>query len=192
MENIILASSSPRRIEMLRKYIKNMVIYPPGVEETVNKNDLPQVAVMKIALGKALTVLDKYKGTGIIIAADTIVYLDRIMGKPREYNEGFEMLKSLSGKTHSVFTGICISDSKAGRKVIDYEETAVEFNELTDDFIRKYLDTGEYIDKAGSYGIQGCGELLVKGIHGCYNNVKGLPLSKLNSLLVKHFNQSLL
>lgn len=187
-----MASSSPRRIEMLGKYIKNMVICPPGTEETADKNDPPHIAVMKIALGKALTVLETCKYKGIIIAADTAVYLDRIMGKPRDYNEGFEMLKSLSGKTHCVFTGICIIDSEDGRKIVDYEETAVEFNELSDDIIRKYLNTGEYFDKAGAYGIQGCGELLVKGIRGCYNNVKGLPLTKLNNLLIKHFGLNLL
>lgn len=192
MKNIILASKSPRRIEMLEKYIKDVIVCPPDIAETFNENDLPHTAVMKIALTKALTVLGTCKYKGIIVAADTVVYLDKIMGKPKDYNEGFEMLKSLSGKTHSVFTGICIIDNEDGRKVVDYEKTVVEFNELSDDFIRRYLEIGEYRDKAGAYGIQGCGELLVKGIHGCYNNVKGLPLTKLNNLLTKHFTQNLL
>ena len=102
------------------------------------------------------------------------------------------MLKFLSGKTHKVYTGICIIDSVNLRKVVDYEETFVEFNELSDDLIKSYLKTGEYADKAGGYGIQGYGELLVKGIDGCYNNVKGLPLTKLNNLLTKHFSHKLL
>ena len=129
---------------------------------------------------------------GIIISADTVVYLDKIMGKPKDYNEGFEMLKSLSGKAHSVFTGICIIDRDSKKKVVDYEETIVEFNELTDDLIKRYLNTGEFADKAGAYAIQGYGELFVKAIHGSYNNVKGLPLNKLNNLLTKHFSLNLL
>lgn len=192
MKNIILASKSPRRIEMLGKYIKNIIIYSPDTEEKVNENDKPQTTVMKLALEKALTVLESCQEKGLIIAADTVVYLDKIMGKPKDYNEAFEMLKSLSGKTHSVFTGVCIIDNTTGKKVVDYEETMVKFNNLSDDFIKKYLDTGEYTDKAGAYGIQGYGELLVKGINGCYNNVKGLPLTKLNNLLTKHFSENLL
>lgn len=192
MKNIILASKSPRRIEMLGKYVKNIIVYSPDTQEIVNKIDLPQTTVMKIALEKALTVANKCEDKGIIIAADTVVYLDKIMGKPKDYDEGFEMLRVLSGKIHSVYTGICIVDNEDGRKVVDFEETLVEFNELSDDFIKKYLETDEYKDKAGAYGIQGYGELLVKGIQGCYNNVKGLPLTKLNSLLTKHFSHKLL
>ncbi len=192
MKNIILASRSPRRIEMLGKYVENIIIYSTDTEEIVDENDLPKTTVMKIALAKALAAAETCEDKGIIIAADTVVYLDKIMGKPKDYNEGFEMLKSLSGETHSVFTGLCIIDNEDNKKVVDYEETVVEFNELTDDFIKKYLDTGEYKDKAGAYGIQGCGELLVKEIHGCYNNVKGLPVTKLNCLLTKHFSHNLL
>ncbi len=192
MEKIILASKSPRRMEMLGKYIKNIIVYSAGTEEIVDENDLPKITVMKIALAKALAAAESCGDKGIVIAADTVVYLDKIMGKPKDYNEGFEMLKSLSGKTHSVFTGICIINSENNKKVVDYEETVVEFNELTDDFIKRYLDTGEFKDKAGAYGIQGYGELLVKNIHGCYNNVKGLPIVKLNSLMTKHFSRDLL
>ncbi|MGD9568490.1 MAG: nucleoside triphosphate pyrophosphatase [Sedimentibacter sp.] len=192
MKNIILASQSPRRIEMLKKYVKDIIIYAPDTEESMDDNDLPQTSVMKIALEKALKVADSCESKGIIIAADTVVYMDKIMGKPKDYNEGFEMLKALSGKEHSVFTGICIIDNEDKKKVVDFEETLVEFNELSDDFIRKYLETGEYKDKAGAYGIQGYGELLVKKINGCYNNVKGLPLTKLNNLLTKHFSHNLL
>lgn len=192
MRKIILASQSPRRIEMLSSYVKELSVYVPDTEETVDENDMPETTVMKIALEKALKVADFCTEKGIIIAADTVVYLNKIMGKPKDYYDGFEMLKILSGKRHSVFTGVCIIDNENNKKVIDYEETFVEFNELSDDFIRKYLETGEYKDKAGAYGIQGYGELLVKGINGCYNNVKGLPLVKLNNLLTKHFSYNLL
>lgn len=192
MKNIILASQSPRRIEMLKKYFKDVIICTPDTEEAVDEDDLPETTVMKIALGKAIKVADSCGYKGIIIAADTVVYMDKIMGKPKDYNEGYDMLKALSGKTHSVFTGVCIIDNEDDKKVVDFEETVVEFNELSDDFIRKYLETGEYKDKAGAYGIQGYGELLIKGINGCYNNVKGLPLTKLNNLLTKHFSHNLL
>lgn len=190
--NIILASKSPRRIEMLGKYVNNLMICPSDTKEIINESDFPKTTVMKVALTKGLAVGETYCDKGIIISADTIVYTDKIMVKPKDYNEGFEMLKSLSGRTHSVFTGICIIDSETNKKVVDYEETIVEFNNLTDDLIRRYLDIGEYADKAGAYGIQGYGELFVKAIHGCYNNVKGLPLTKLNSLLTKHFSLNLL
>ncbi len=192
MKKIILASQSPRRIEMLERYAKDIITYAPDIDEIVDDNDLPQTTVMKIALEKALKIANTCKEKGIIVAADTVVYLDKIMGKPRSYDEGFSMLKALSGKTHKVYTGICIIDNEENKSVIDYEETIVEFYELSDDFIRKYLKTEEYKDKAGAYGIQGYGELLVKGINGCYNNVKGLPLTKLNNLMTKHFNHNLL
>ncbi len=114
------------------------------------------------------------------------------MGKPKNEKEAYEMLSLLSGKAHCVYTGICIIDAENSKKVVDYEKTTVVFNELTKELIERYLKTNEYIDKAGAYGIQGYGELLVKEIHGCYNNVKGLPLTKLNNLLTKHFSINLL
>jgi len=192
MKNIILASNSPRRIEMLSKYFKNIKVCPSDIFENINELDLPQTTVMKIAFEKAIKAYVTCEDKGLIIAADTVVFLDKIMGKPTDFQDGFSMLKFLSGKTHSVFTGICLIDSETGKKIVDYEETFVEFNELDDDFINKYLNTEEYIDKAGAYGIQGYGELLVKKINGCYNNVKGLPITKLNELMTKHFSQKLL
>ena len=192
MKKIILASKSPRRIEMLKRYVNDIIIYSPDTKETVNSFDRPETSVMKVAFEKALKAYSDCEEKGLIIAADTIVYLDQIMGKPKNENEAFEMLKILSGKTHYVFTGICIIDTLEHKKIVDYENTKVVFNDLTHDFIKRYLKTNEYQDKAGAYGIQGYGELLVKEIHGCYNNVKGLPITKLNNLLTKHFSQNLL
>ncbi len=191
MKKIILASKSPRRIEMLGKYI-DITICEPTTEEKINSFDYPETSVMKVAFEKALSIYLKCEEDALIIAADTIVYSDKIMGKPKNKPEAYEMLKFLSGKTHFVFTGICIMDCTTSKKVVDYEKTIVVFNDLTHDFIERYLKTYEYIDKAGAYGIQGYGELLVKEIHGCYNNVKGLPITKLNYLLTKHFSQNLL
>lgn len=191
MKRIILASKSPRRIEMLSKYINNLTILTPETDEKVNDTDKPQTTVMKIAFEKAKAIYDSGE-KGLIISADTIVYLDKILGKPRNYEEGFQMIKSLSGKTHKVFSGFCIWDSETNKKIVDFEETLVLFNELSDDEIISYLNFGEYKDKAGAYGIQGYGEMLVQKINGCYNNVKGLPLSKLNKILKKNFSINLL
>lgn len=192
MKNIILASKSPRRIEMLSRYFNNMKVYSPDTHETVNELDLPETTVMKIAFEKALKASCDCEDKGLIIAADTVVFLDKIMGKPRDEKEAFSMLKSLSGRTHFVYTGICLIDNDTNVKVVDFEKTVVEFNELSDDFIKRYLKTGEFADKAGAYGIQGYGELMVKKIDGCYNNVKGLPLTKLNNMLDMHFSLRLL
>jgi septum formation protein len=191
MKKIILASSSPRRIEMLKRYA-DIKIYAPETVETVNSFEHPQTTVMKVAFEKAFNVFLKCEENALIIAADTVVYLDKIMGKPKNEREAYNMLSLLSGKTHFVFTGICIIDAADQKKVVDYEKTSVLFNELTGEFIKRYLKTNEYRDKAGAYGIQGYGELLVKEIHGCYNNVKGLPVAKLNNLLTKHFSANLL
>ena len=191
MKIIVLAWSSPRRIEMMKKYV-DIITYIPDIVEKVNSFDYPQTTVMKVAFEKALNVYLKYKENALIIAADTIVYLDEIMGKPKDEAEAYKMLSLLSGKTHYVFTGICIIDTESSKKIVDYEKTQVVFNELTEGLIKRYLKTYEYLDKAGAYGIQGYGELLVKEIHGCYNNVKGLPIAKLNNLLSKHFSYDLL
>jgi len=191
MKKIVLASNSPRRIEMMKKYV-DIITYIPDIVEKVNSFDYPQTTVMKVAFEKALNVCLKYKENALIIAADTIVYLDEIMGKPKDETEAYKMLSLLSGKTHYVFTGICIIDTESSKKIVDYEKTQVVFNELTEGLIKRYLKTYEYLDKAGAYGIQGYGELLVKEIHGCYNNVKGLPIAKLNNLLSKHFSYDLL
>ncbi len=192
MKKIILASKSPRRIEMLKRYVNDLIIYSPDTIETVNPFDKPETSVMKVAFEKALKAYSDCEEKGLIIAADTIVYSEQIMGKPKNEKEAFEMLKALSGKSHCVFTGICIMDTIEHKKIVDYECTKVVFNELTHDFIKRYLNTNEYIDKAGAYGIQGYGELLVQEIHGCYNNVKGLPITKLNTILSKHFSINLL
>lgn len=192
MKKIILASKSPRRIEMLKRYVNDIIIYSPDTEEKVNSFDFPQTTVMKVAFEKALKAYSNCQDKGLIIAADTIVYFDKIMGKPKNKGEAYEILSFLSGKTHYVFTGICIIDTETSKKIVDYEKTKVSFNDFSQDFIKRYLKTNEYFDKAGAYGIQGYGELLVKEIHGCYNNVKGLPLTKLNNLLTKHFSQNLL
>jgi septum formation protein len=180
---LLLASKSPRRIEMLSKYCE-LEIFSPDIEEDIAKFLSVEEAVMSIALKKALNVLDKnkFKNT-IVLSADTVVYKEEILGKPKDKDEAYLMLEKLSGGIHSVFTGYAIIHSDSNTKIVDYEKTDVEFFKLNKEIINKYLRTEEYNDKAGAYGIQGFGELLVKRISGSYSNVVGLPISAINNYL---------
>lgn len=181
---IILASASPRRIELLKQFNIEFDTIPSDIHEIIRRNEKPKQAVMSLALEKALQVSNKAP-EALVIASDTVVYFDEILGKPNDYDEAFSMLKKLSGRTHEVYTGIALLNDYSKLKVIDYEVTKVTFNKLSDDDIKDYLLTGEAFDKAGAYGIQGFGALLVNKIEGDYFNVMGLPLSKLNVLLKK-------
>lgn len=192
MRKFILASQSPRRLEILKKYNLDLDIIHSDIVEKVQSDEKPETIVMSLAFQKALDVSNKCDKNSIVIAADTIVYLDKVLGKPSNLEDGYKMLKILSGKTHYVYTGICIIEAVNNKKIIDYEVTEVTFKEISNDVIKAYLATNEYADKAGAYGIQGFGELLVKKINGCYNNVKGLPTNKLNELLIRHFDFNLL
>ena len=192
MTNIILASKSPRRAEIMRRYCPDLKIVVSELEENIFSGEGPETAVMRLAFEKATEVLTMCDEDGIIVAADTVVYTDEVLGKPRDRAEGRSMLERLSGRVHRVYTGLCLVGVKSSVKVSDYEMTEVEFYKLKDDEIEKYLNTEEYADKAGAYGIQGYGELFVKSIRGCYNNVKGLPVAKLNMLLKEHFSVSLM
>lgn len=192
MDKLLLASKSPRRIEMLNKYYEIDSI-TSNVKEEINTTLLPEEMVMSIALKKALDVLENNKlEDTIVIAADTIVFSNVILGKPKDYYDAYEMLKNLSNKSHKVFTGFALLHSNNDIKVIDYEVTEVEFIELDESLIERYLATNEYMDKAGSYGIQGYGEILVKRINGSYSNVVGLPICKISNYLKEYFGFNLL
>lgn len=194
MNKIVLASSSPRRKELLDKYKIDYKIISSHIEETIHLGESPEQIAMALAYEKALDVANNSSdGNEIIIAADTLVCFDNIiLGKPKNYAEAFNMLKSLSGRSHYVITGIAIIKANSNLKVVDYEKTIVTFRHLTDKKIENYLNTNEYIDKAGAYAIQGKGEILVESIVGCYSNVVGLPITKLDMLLEENFNISLL
>jgi len=190
---IILASGSPRRKELLEKFGLKIKVITSDIEEKVLENESPKQVSMSLALQKCLDVCKKVEGESIVIAADTIVvYNGTILGKPNNREEAFNMLKLLNNNSHSVFTGISIIKANSNIKVIDYVETKVSFRYISDDKINNYLDTGEYKDKAGSYGIQGIGSVLVDSITGCYSNVVGLPVTKLDILLKKYFDLNLL
>ena len=192
MNKIVLASSSPRRKELLKKYNVNSFVYPE-IEEKTSSKERPEEIVMALSFQKASQVASKFKGEEIVVGADTIVvYNGRILGKPKDEVEAFKTIELLNDKEHQVVTGISIIKANSNIKIIDYERTIVKFRKLTNKKIQKYIDTKEYIDKAGGYGIQGYGELLVEYIKGCYYNVVGFPIGKFDFLLEKHFNMTLL
>lgn len=176
MTDIILASASPRRSELMTLAGFRFDVICADIDEIVPEKALPQEVVMSLALQKAQAVAKDHRKSAVV-GSDTVVALDgKILGKPRSESEAAEMLRSLSGRIHKVFTGVAIV---CGEKVTSFfEETEVEFYPLTDQEILDYVATGEPMDKAGAYGIQGRGAVLVKRINGDYFNVMGLPISK--------------
>jgi septum formation protein len=176
---LILASKSPRRQELLKFITENFSVKSAEVDETLKENISPSEAVLYLSKIKAEPFRNE-KDT--VIGADTVVAINgKILGKPKDENEAMTMLKLLSGREHSVFTGVTII--KGNKEKSFFCETKVKFFELTDDMIKTYVATGEPFDKAGGYGIQGYGCLLVESIEGDYFNVVGLPVSRLNQSL---------
>lgn len=193
MRKIILASSSPRRKELLEKYNLHPTIFKPKIEEKALVGEKPAQIAMSLAFEKAFWVSELFKNDEIIIGADTIVvYKNKILGKPKNKEDAFRILSLLSGEKHSVITGISIIKANSDLKIVDYEKTRVEFRKLSQNQINRYIETMEPMDKAGAYGIQGYGEILVKGIEGCYSNVVGLPVGKLDYLLDRFFDMKIL
>lgn len=180
--NIILASQSPRRKELLeRAGIRNFHIISPDVDESVADGLPPAQIVEELSLRKARAA-GAAGPDSLIIAADTVVALGGdVLGKPHSENEAFAMLSALSGREHHVYTGLTVLQRE--RVVTVHEETAVLFRDVSPDEIRSYIATGEPMDKAGAYGIQGVGALLVSGIRGDYCNVMGLPVFRLGRIL---------
>ena len=173
---IILASNSPRRKELLEQVGIEFEVMSSDVDEITDKTATADV-VMDLSRIKAEAIARNNKGV-VVLAADTVVaYNGQILGKPKDEADAFKMLKLLSGKAHQVFTGVTIVD-EAGESNSFFESTDVVMYESSDELIKKYIATGEPMDKAGAYGIQGKGAVLVKEIKGDYNNVVGLPLSR--------------
>ena len=180
---IILASNSPRRRELLAQIGLSFTVAPADVDESVLAGELPEAYAVRVALDKA-RVAAKRAGEGIVIAADTIVVIgDSILGKPADARDAEGMLALLAGKEHCVVTGLAVMDAATARSVTRISVTKVWFRDLTDREIAAYVGTGEPLDKAGAYGIQERGALLVERIEGCYSNVVGLPLSLLGEML---------
>lgn len=189
--SIILASQSPRRRELLGMLgLTELTILPAVGEECAPAGLSPELTVQALARAKAVEVLEKTGPGDVVIAADTIVCIDgAILNKPRDRQEAFSMLRRLSGRTHTVHTGVCVLSRE--RERCETESTHVRFRELTDEEINAYIATNEFADKAGAYGIQGRGSVLISGIDGDYFNVVGLPLTRLH-LMLADFGLSLL
>lgn len=181
---LVLASKSPRRSEILKNAGIDFTVRVADADETIPEGTPPEEAVVFLATRKAMAVERAEDET--VLGADTVVVLDnKILGKPKDKNEAFNMIKSLSGRVHSVFTGVCIVEK--GRSITFAEETEVEFLPLTDNEINAYIDTSEPYDKAGAYGIQGIASKFVRRINGDYFNVVGLPISAIYKKFEKFF-----
>ena len=180
--DVILASASPRREELLSIIVKEFRVIPSEFDESLVPQKLgPRDHVAHSSLMKARDIAKKHPDS-LVIGADTIVSIDAaILGKPSDTSDAFQMLKRLAGRTHQVYTGIAVI--KDGIEQGGVECTEVTFRELDDDMISRYVSTGEPMDKAGAYAIQGKGAVLVKTICGCYSNVVGLPIYHLSTVL---------
>ncbi|MHB1159154.1 MAG: Maf family protein [Chloroflexota bacterium] len=183
MARLILASQSPRREALLRQAGLEFEISPSDVEERLSETLSPAEAAETLALEKARWVAAQ-RSEGLVIGADTVVVVGgQILGKPVGAEDARAMLRLLSGREHQVITGIAVVDAGSGWCRSDSVTTAVSFAPLSQEIIDRYVATGEPLDKAGAYAIQGFGALLIEGIRGCYNNVVGLPLRRLAEML---------
>ncbi|ADH60607.1 maf protein [Thermoanaerobacter mathranii subsp. mathranii str. A3] len=189
---IVLASKSPRRRELLSNLGLDFEVVESNVKE-FSREKQPSRYVMDLSFNKAMSVAKKLSEEAIVIGADTVVVIgDKILGKPKDRNEAYVMLKKLQGKAHTVYTGITIVRTYDFKYVSDFEKTKVWIRKLQDEEIFNYIDTGEVYDKAGAYAIQGVGALIVEKIEGDYFNVVGLPISKLFDILKREFDVRLL
>jgi septum formation protein len=182
MTDLVLASKSPRRAELLKQLGLSFSTVKREVEEVLLRGELPEEFVLRLAGDKNNAVRAKLKGAQIVIAADTVVVIDdSIIGKPKSHEDGIRILEMLSGREHKVYTGVVISTESHQYPVLS--ETKVRFRTLSKEEAEKYWLTGEPADKAGAYGIQGKGALFVSGIDGSYSNVVGLPLMETAHIL---------
>lgn len=183
MINIILASGSPRRRQLLAQMgIEHFSVHSSDVDETVD-NMLPPAAIVEaLSLRKARAVEAELGSRDLILAADTIVTIEgTVLGKPADESDAFRMLAQLSGCRHQVYTGVTLL--RGAQVLTEHEVTDVTFRALSEEEISDYIATGEPMDKAGAYGIQGCGALLVERIAGDYFNVMGLPVCRVGRML---------
>ncbi len=187
-KRIILASKSPRRRELLGEIIKDFDIITANADETLPEGLHPSRGVELLAIRKGEPVAKDYP-EAIVISSDTLVELDGVaLGKPRDEKEAFDMLSSLSGRAHNVHTGVAVH--YRGRVYSGVDSTAVRFRAISDGEIREYIATGEPMDKAGAYGIQGLGGKFACGYDGNYDTVVGLSMSLLRSLLEAAYDEA--
>lgn len=174
--SLILASSSPRRRELLQTLGLSFTIQTSDVDETTAPGYSPKEVVEELAMRKAQAVASRIK-EGVVLGSDTIVVLgEEILGKPVDEADAFRMLSALQGQEHTVYSGVALIDAATGRAEVSYSHTRVRIRHLTEKEIEAYIATKEPMDKAGSYAIQGIGSTIVEGINGDYFTVVGLPL----------------
>lgn len=177
-KRLILASSSPRRAQLLKLIGLEFEVVASQLNEDEEIYTIPEVHVLELAQKKALKVAETIDD-GVVVGADTIVVLEgEILGKPASAREAHKMLRQLSGKTHTVYTGFALVERPSGNMLSDYERTQVTFRELTEEEIARYVNTESPLDKAGAYGIQDQSAVFVTRVHGCFYNVMGFPLAK--------------
>lgn len=176
---LVLASQSPRRAEILRAQELAFTTVPAHVDESALENEAPGPHVGRLALEKARTIAPAHRES-VVLGCDTVVVIDdEILGKPEDQAQARAMLRRLSGRTHVVYSALALVCTALDREAVSLDTTRVRFHELTAAQIAAYVQTGEPMDKAGAYGIQGRGAMMVAGIDGCYFNVMGLPLQAL-------------
>lgn len=180
---IVLATSSPRRKELMNRLAESFRIVPVDVDESSVVESDPEQFAMRAAALKAEAAATSHPDA-IVIGADTVVAVDgRTLGKPADREAAKTMLELLSGRTHLVITGIALQHKSSGRSLVDREVTAVTFRPLSAELIDAYLDRGDYLDKAGAYAIQDIGAKFVSAVDGDYDNVVGFPVSRVGALL---------
>lgn len=177
-----LASGSPRRQMLLNQIGIEPTVKIPQQTEEKRLDESPEELVSRLSFQKAKEIFDQVDSSSLILGADTIVYLDgKVLGKPESKEDAFHILSSLSGRTHEVYTGLAVFyQNKVHQKVV---KTKVTFGKLSGEEIYEYIESGEPMDKAGAYGIQGQGSVFIEKIDGCYFNVVGLPLHSLWKIL---------
>lgn len=184
-QKIILASTSPRRQNLARQMGLDFEIAPSNYEEDMTMKLSAKNLAMTLAYGKAQDVAKKRKD-GIVLGIDTFIsFKGKKLGKPHTKEKAFELLKKFSGKKLQVFSGIALIDCKTKKEIKDFEVSEVEFRKISDKEIKLYIATGEPLDKAGAFAIQGLGSIFVKKVNGCYANIVGFPIANIYKNLAK-------
>jgi len=183
-KKIILASASPRRKELLKSIGLEFDVIPSQIEENIDNENFSPELIENLACEKAQDIAEKTDYPAIVIGSDTVVVIDnRILGKPHDENDAFDMLKMLSGKTHQVISAIAVIDTAENKILKSHVISEVSFKELSDEDIKAYIKTKEPMDKAGAYAIQGYAGMFVKSITGCYSNIVGISVFRLAQML---------
>lgn len=184
MKKYILASTSPRRKELLSQLGLSYEIIAPDYDESLINKVFSYEKIENIAENKCESVAKNINYPAVIISADTVVIYDNmVMGKPKDYEDAFNMLNLLNGNTHRVVTAVCVKDTEKNKKIIKSDTSEVTFNKVSENEISDYINTFKPYDKAGSYGIQELNKSFIKEINGEYDNIVGLPTKMLINML---------